>query len=113
MLGSFGSFVSCGGGVAQWSTKIPLQNGPIRHPAGSISRSAQATPGSSAISCGSPAQAAGGTANGLISADTATTDGMRIYRNNAPFNLSITTNSPGADTVVWSIADDSLLYSAT
>ncbi len=62
-------------------------------------------PGSSAISCGTPTQTAGGTANGLISADTPTTDGLRIFQNNAPFKLAITTNSPSADTVVWSVAD--------
>ncbi|MDE1004236.1 MAG: hypothetical protein OSB38_01130 [Paraburkholderia fungorum] len=41
----------------------------------------------------------------MISADTPTTDGLRIFQNNAPFNLAITTNAPSADTVVWSVAD--------
>ncbi|BCF94411.1 hypothetical protein [Paraburkholderia largidicola] len=50
-------------------------------------------------------QKAGGTPNGLITADTPTTDGLRVFQNNAPFNLTVTTNSPNADTVVWSIAD--------
>ena len=57
------------------------------------------------MSCGTPTQTAGGTANGVISADTPTTDGLRIFQNNAPFKLAITTNAPGADTVNWSVAD--------
>ncbi len=63
------------------------------------------TPSTSAITCGSPTQTAGGSGSGLISADTPTTDGLRIFQNNAPFKLAITTNSPAADTVVWSVAD--------
>lgn len=60
---------------------------------------------SAAISCGTPAQTAGGTANGIVSADTPTTDGLRVFPNNAAFKIAITTNAPGADTVVWSVAD--------
>ncbi len=41
----------------------------------------------------------------MISADTPTTDGLRIFQNNAPFKLAITTNSQSADTVIWSVAD--------
>jgi hypothetical protein len=41
----------------------------------------------------------------VISADTPNTDGLRIFQNNTPFTLAITTNAPGADTVVWSVAD--------
>ncbi|MFM0598527.1 hypothetical protein, partial [Paraburkholderia dilworthii] len=63
------------------------------------------TPGSATLSCSTPTQTAGGTANGVISADTPTTDGMRIFQNNAAFKLAITTNVPSADTVVWSVAD--------
>ncbi len=63
------------------------------------------TPTTSAITCGSPTQTAGGSGSGLISADTPTTDGLRIFQNNVPFKLAITTNSPAADTVVWSVAD--------
>ncbi len=74
-------------------------------PATSTPATSTPTPTTSAITCGSPAQTAGGTSNGLISADTPTTDGLRIFQNNAPFKLAITTNSPAADTVVWSVAD--------
>jgi hypothetical protein len=66
---------------------------------------AQSSTGASAISCGSPTQTSGGTANGLISADTPTTDGLRIFPNNTAFNVAVTTNSPNADTVIWSVAD--------
>ena len=41
----------------------------------------------------------------MISADTPTTDGMRVFQNNTPFNVVINTNAPSADTVSWSIAD--------
>ncbi|MEI5996665.1 hypothetical protein H3V53_05430 [Paraburkholderia bengalensis] len=41
----------------------------------------------------------------MITADTPTTDGLRVFQNNTPFKLAITTNAPSADTVVWSIAD--------
>ena len=61
--------------------------------------------GSSTLSCGTATQQPGGTPNGLITADTLTTDGLRVFQNNTPFNLAITTNSPSADTVVWSVAD--------
>jgi hypothetical protein len=61
--------------------------------------------GASAISCGTPTQTSGGTANGLISADTPAADGLRIFANNTPFNMTVTTNSPNADTVIWSVAD--------
>jgi hypothetical protein len=61
--------------------------------------------GSSTISCATPTTAAGGTARGVISADTPTTDGLRIFQNNTPFKLAVTTNASSADTVVWSIAD--------
>jgi hypothetical protein len=30
---------------------------------------------------------------------------MRIFQNNAPFTIAITTSAPSADTVVWSVAD--------
>jgi len=63
------------------------------------------TPVSPAISCSTPIQTAGGTTNGLISADTPTTDGLRVFQNNVPFKIAITTNSPGADTVIWSVGD--------
>jgi hypothetical protein len=41
----------------------------------------------------------------VISADTPTTDGLRIFQNNAAFKLAITTNASSADTVAWSVAD--------
>ncbi|MPW23234.1 hypothetical protein GCT13_42355, partial [Paraburkholderia sp. CNPSo 3157] len=66
---------------------------------------AQTTVGSSTLSCGTATQQAGGTPNGLITADTPTSDGLRVFQNNTPFKLAITTNAPNADTVVWSIAD--------
>ncbi|MFM0684442.1 hypothetical protein PQQ77_00540 [Paraburkholderia strydomiana] len=41
----------------------------------------------------------------MISADTPTNDGLRVFPNNAAFKIAITTNAPNADTVVWSVAD--------
>jgi len=83
----------------------PVTTPPVTTPPVTTPPATTPTPGTSAISCGSPAQTSGGTANGLISADTPTTDGMRIFPNNTAFNIAVTTNSPNADTVIWSVAD--------
>ena len=45
------------------------------------------------MTCSTPTQAAGGTPNGLITADTPTSDGLRVFPNNAPFKITITTKS--------------------
>ncbi|WP_439899880.1 hypothetical protein, partial [Paraburkholderia phymatum] len=50
--------------------------------------------GSSTLSCSNATQQAGGTPNGLITADTPTSDGLRVFQNNTPFKLAITTNAP-------------------
>src|SRR5580698_869646 len=85
-------------------TTPPVTTPPVTTPP--VTTPPASTPtGTSTISCATPTTAAGGTANGVISADTPTTDGMRIFQNNAPFNLAVTTNASGADTVIWSIAD--------
>jgi len=86
-------------------TTPPVTTPPVTTPPVTTPPATTPTPGTSAISCGSPAQTSGGTANGLISADTPTTDGMRIFPNNTAFNIAVTTNSPNADTVIWSVAD--------
>ena len=87
-------------------TTTPVTTTPVTtSPTTTSPATTTSTPAASAISCGSPAQTAGGTANGLISADTLTTDGMRIYPNNTAFSVAVTTNAPNADTVIWSIAD--------
>lgn len=44
----------------------------------------------------------GGTPNGIITADTPTTDGLRVYQNGATFQLKFVTNVASADTVAWS-----------
>jgi hypothetical protein len=86
-------------------TTPPVTTPPVTTPPATTPPATTPTPGASAISCGSPTQTSGGAANGLISADTPTTDGLRIFPNNTAFNIAVTTNSPGADTVVWSVAD--------
>lgn len=57
------------------------------------------------ITCGVATTKAGGTANGLISADTPTTDGTRMFALNTAFNMSFVTAAPAADTVTWSVQD--------
>ncbi|MEX3955022.1 hypothetical protein [Trinickia sp. EG282A] len=57
------------------------------------------------IICSAPAATAGGAANGLISADTVTTDGMRMFAQGSSFSLSFVTAAPAADNVVWSVQD--------
>jgi hypothetical protein len=86
-------------------TTPPVTTPPVTTPPATTPPATTPTPGTSAISCGSPTQTSGGTANGLVSADTPTTDGMRIFPNNTAFNIAVTTNSPKADTVIWSVAD--------
>jgi hypothetical protein len=60
---------------------------------------------SGTISCSAPVASAGGTANGVISADTPTADGTRLFPQSSPFKLAIVTAASASDTVVWSIQD--------
>lgn len=58
-----------------------------------------------ALSCDTPSVTDSTSSTTLISADTPTTDGLRVFANNALFNIAISTNSPTPDTVNWSVAD--------
>jgi hypothetical protein len=49
--------------------------------------------------------AAGGTTNGLITADTPTSDGTRMFAEGSAFQVSFITSAPSADKVVWSMQD--------
>lgn len=57
------------------------------------------------ITCGAAITKAGGMATGLISADTPTTDGTRMFALNTAFSMSFVTAAPAADTVTWSAQD--------
>ncbi|WP_243750928.1 hypothetical protein [Paraburkholderia sp. BL10I2N1] len=57
------------------------------------------------ISCSAPTVASGGTANGLITADTPSSDRTRLFAEGTAFNVSFVTAAPAADTVAWSMQD--------
>lgn len=57
------------------------------------------------ITCAAPVASAGGTPKGLISADTPTADGTRLFAQGSTFKLSFVTSAPAADSVVWSVQD--------
>lgn len=57
------------------------------------------------ISCVSPSTASGSAGGSLISADTTSSDGTRMFASGASFPLVFTTNTSSADTLNWSIND--------
>ncbi len=57
------------------------------------------------ISCVSPSTASASAGGPLISADTASSDGTRMFASGASFPLVFTTNTNNADTLNWSIND--------
>ncbi|ACC70386.1 hypothetical protein PPMP20_07905 [Paraburkholderia phymatum] len=85
--------------------------------AGTSTNSASQTSGTSAanatangnttgtIRCASPSTASASAGSSLISADTPSSDGTRLFASGASFPLTFTTNANGADTLSWSIAD--------
>jgi hypothetical protein len=54
---------------------------------------------------GNPTASAGGTPNGIISADTPDANNLRVFTNNVPFSLNVVTNVGSADTVTWTAND--------
>jgi hypothetical protein len=57
------------------------------------------------VVCSTPTTSAGGAVNGLISADTPSADGMRIFNQGSAFKLAFVTAAPAADNVAWSVQD--------
>ncbi|WP_353554007.1 hypothetical protein [Paraburkholderia terrae] len=57
------------------------------------------------ISCVSPSTASASAGGPLISADTTSSDGTRMFASGASFPLVFTTNTSNADTLNWSIND--------
>ncbi|WP_035991098.1 hypothetical protein [Paraburkholderia caribensis] len=57
------------------------------------------------ISCISPSTASGSAGGPLISADTTSSDGTRMFASGASFPLVFKTNTSNADTLNWSIND--------
>ncbi|WP_229513280.1 hypothetical protein [Paraburkholderia terrae] len=57
------------------------------------------------ISCVSPSTASASAGGPLISADTTSSDGTRMFASGATFPLVFTTNTSNADTLNWSIND--------
>ena len=72
---------------------------------GSSSAQAQ-TPPANSITCSAAATTvAGGTPNGLISADTPVANGVRMFPLSGAFTIQFVTNAPAADRVNWSVQD--------
>lgn len=63
------------------------------------------TPPTHSITCSGPTTAAGGTPHGLISADTPTSNGFRMFPMSSVFTMQFVTNAPVADRVNWSVQD--------
>ena len=73
---------------------------------GTSSTSSSTAPSASGtITCAAPVASSGGTPNGLISADTPSADGTRLFAQGSTFKLSFVTQAPAADSVVWSVQD--------
>ncbi len=66
---------------------------------------AAAAASANAITCSGVTVTAGGTPNGLITADTPSADKTRMFAQGSTFNVSFVTNAPAADTVNWSVQD--------
>ncbi|RDU99396.1 hypothetical protein DWV00_08195 [Trinickia dinghuensis] len=62
-------------------------------------------PSTSSVGCSTPTITTGGTPNGLITADTPSADGTRMFAQGSTFQLAFTTNAPSSDTVTWSVQD--------
>jgi hypothetical protein len=57
------------------------------------------------IACASPSTGSASASGALISADTPSADGTRMFASGSNFPLAFTTNASNADTLNWSIAD--------
>ena len=68
--------------------------------------SLNATPSRNALTCGAPSVPANAAPNGaLLEADTAGSDGTRMFANGHPFAVSLTTRATRSDTLAWQILD--------
>lgn len=78
----------------------------VFHPVAADAATGQASSGSTQdITCSIPEVAAGGATDGLISADTPSPDGTRLFANNSMFRIQFVTDARGADRVSWAIKD--------
>ena len=57
------------------------------------------------MTCATPVTAAGSSSSGVITADTPSTDGTRMFASGSTFPIAITASPPTADTLAWSVAD--------
>lgn len=71
---------------------------------GSSSAHAQ-TPSANSVTCSAPTTVAGGTPNGLIKADTPSSNGTRLFPVNSAFSMQFVTSAPAVDRVNWSVQD--------
>ena len=66
---------------------------------------AQTVPPAPGITCSAPTTVAGGTPNGVISADTPSSDNTRLFPLRSAFKVQFVTNASAADVVNWSVKD--------
>ncbi len=57
------------------------------------------------ITCATPTSSAGGATNGVISADTPSSDSTRLFASGSTFKVVFVTAASASDTVVWSMQD--------
>ena len=74
-------------------------------PAAVVSPSAVASAAALAMTCASPVTATSSSASGVITADTPSTDGTRMFASGSTFPIAITASPSSADTLAWSVSD--------
>ena len=57
------------------------------------------------MTCASPVTATSSSSSGVITADTPSTDGTRMFASGSPFPIAITASPSAADTLAWSVSD--------
>jgi hypothetical protein len=97
--GPFNSSVLCGNGTV--SPTDPAYG----YPKNCWYATTLPTPSANSVNCSTPATTPGGTPHGLISADTPSADGTRMFPQGTAFKLAFVTNAPSNDSVTWSVQD--------
>ncbi|KQR74215.1 hypothetical protein ASG35_20770 [Burkholderia sp. Leaf177] len=57
------------------------------------------------MTCASPVTSAALPGSGLVSVDTPSADGTRLFASGSAFHLAISANPPAADTLAWTVSD--------
>lgn len=95
----------CGGGGGDASGAGASSNSTSQTSAASGANATANGNTTGSISCASPSTSSASAGSALISADTTSSDGTRMFASGASFPLVFTTNASNADTLNWSIND--------